>query len=247
MPAPNTPQDLIDRIQKLERQVQSLSGQVNIRPALNTIVGGSVTIKDGGALIVQDTNGDNVLSIGRVSPDVDGEPQMATVIRRMDGSLAFAVWTGATTGVQPVRIYDKDSNIIFADETGSSGGGLAIPWLHPGTPQPIARDGWGSTAATTYTAVLRTVSPLMQPKMYIQVIQGTAVGSTASTAQLRVMVGGVQMVEGASGANIDGVFDIPSWDYNGSPQATTIEVQAKVVTGTGSVAVSVRSIYGRQS
>lgn len=246
MPAPNTPQDLIDRIQKLERQVQSLSGQVNIRPALNTIVGGSVTIKEGGALIVQDFTGTNVLSIGRISPDVDGEAQMATVIRRMDGSLAFAVWTGATTGAQPVRIYDKGSNIIFADETAAAGGGLAIPWLPYNVPQPIDRSGWGITASASYAAVLRTVSPIMSPKMYVQVVQGPASGATA-VAQLRVMVGGVQMVEGAVGGNIDGLYDIPSWAYAGTPQAVAVEVQAKVTSGTGNVAVSCRSCYGRQS
>lgn len=247
MPAPNTPTDLIDRIRALERQVSDLTGRVNIRPALNTIVGGSVTIKDGGALIVQDTTGDNVLNIGRVSPDVDGEPQMATVIRRMDGSLAFAVWTAATTGIQPVRIYDLNSNIIFADETSNAGGGIAIPYLPYNVPQPIARDGWGSTAATTYTAVLRTTSPIAQPKMYIQVVQGTAVGSTATAAQLRVMVNGVQMVEGAAGGNIDGTYDVPNYAYPGFPLQWVVEVQAKVTSGTGTVAVSVRSCYGRQS
>ena len=247
MPAPNTPSDLIDRIRAIERQLNDLSGRVNIRPALNTIVGGSVTIKDGGALIVEDTTGDKVISVGRISPDVDGEPQMATVIRRMDGSLAFAVWTGATTGVQPVRIYDKGSNIIFADETASAGGGLAIPWLPYNVPQPIARDGWGSTTSTTYTAVLRTVTPLMSPKIYVQCVQGTAVGTTGNVGQLRLMVGGVQVFEAAAGDNIDDVFDIPSWNYTGTPQATTIEIQCKRTAGTGAVAVSCRSCYGRQS
>jgi hypothetical protein len=246
MPAPNTPQDLIDRIRALERQVESLNGRVNIRPALNTIIGGSVTIKGGGSLIVQDTTGDNVLSIGKVSPDVDGETQMATVIRRMDGSLAFAVWTSATTGIQPVRIYDRNSNIIFADDTAQAGGGLGIPWLPYNVPQPISRDGWGTTTSASYTAVLRTTNALMSPKMYVQVIQGPASGATA-VAQLRVMVGGVQMVEGAVGGNIDGLYDVPSWAYTGTPQATIVEVQAKVTSGTGAVAVSCRSCYGRQS
>lgn len=245
MPAPNTPQDLIDRIQKLERQVQSLSGQVNIRPALNTIVGGSVTIKEGGALIVQDFTGTNVLSIGRISPDVDGEAQMATVIRRMDGSLAFAVWTGATTGAQPVRIYDKGSNIIFADETAAAGGGLAIPWLSLNVPQPITRDGWGVTSSASYVAVLRTIVPLMHPKFYIQAIG--AFQSGTGSGQIRLMVGGVQVVEAAADANIDGTYDVPSWNYTGVPQATTIEIQAKRISGTGVFAASCRSFYGRQS
>lgn len=246
MPAPNTPTDLIDRIRALERKIDDLSGRVNIRPALNTIVGGSVTIKGGGSLLVEDTDGTDVFTIGRVLPDVDGEQQQATIIRRMDGSLALTVWTSATTGPQVVALYDKNSHGIFADDISSAGGGLACPWLPYNVPQPIARDGWGSTTSASYAAVLRTTSPLMQPKMYVQVIQGPASGATA-VAQLRVMVGGVQMVEGAVGGNIDGTFDIPAWSYGGIPQATVIEVQAKVTSGTGAVAVSCRSCYGRQT
>lgn len=246
MAAPNTPQDLIDRIRVIERQLSDLAGRVNIRPALNTIVGGSVTIKGGGQLVVEDVDGTNVLTIGRVLPDVDGQPQQATVIRRMDGSLALTVWTSATTGPQLVALYDKNSHAIFADDIDSAGGGLAAPWLPYNVCQPISRDGWGETTSASYVAVLRTVTPLIQPKMYVQVVQGPASGATA-VAQLKVMVGGVQMVEGAVGGNIDGVYDIPGWAYGGTPQATTIEVQAKVTSGTGAVAVSMRSCYGRQN
>lgn len=245
MPAPNTPQDLIDRLRKAERKIEDLSGRMNIRPALNTIIGGSVTIKEGGSLLVEDHNGTDVLSIGRVTPDVDGQPQMATVIRRMDGSLAFAVWTGAATGVQPVRIYDKDSNIIFADETASAGGGLAIPWMPYNVPQPITRAGWGITTSATYEAVLRTIVPLMQPKIYIQVIG--AFQSGTGSGQIRLMIGGTQVVEAAADTSIDGVYDVPAWDYAGTPQATTIEVQARRISGTGTYAASCRSLYGRQS
>jgi hypothetical protein len=246
MPAPNTPQDLIDRIRALERKVDDLSGRVNIRPALNTIVGGSVTIKEGGQLIVQDQDGTDVFSIGRLQPDVDGQPQQATIIRRMDGSLAMSVHTTATSGPQKIVLYDKNSNAILADDINSVGGGLAVPWLPYNVPQPIQRAGWGTTSSTSYTAVLRTSNPIMQPKMYIQVIQGAASGSTA-LGQLRVMVNGVQMVEGANNENIDGVFDVPNYVYSGTPLHWVVEVQAKVTTGTGTVAVSVRSMYGRQS
>lgn len=245
MPAPNTPQDLIDRIRQLERKVDDLSGRLNIRPALNTIVGGSVTIKEGGSLLVEDNDGTDVLSIGRVSPDVDGQPQMATVIRRMDGSLAFAVWTSATTGVQPVRIYDKDSNIIFADDTASAGGGLAIPWLSLNVPQPLSREGWGSTTSSTYTTVLRTVVPFMHPKFYVQVIG--AFQSGTGSGQIRLMFDGDQVVEAAADTNIDGVYDVPNWNYTGTPQAIQVAVQARRISGTGVYAASCRSFYGRQS
>lgn len=245
MAAPNTPTDLIDRIRTLERAVSDLAGRVNIRPALNTIVGGSVTIKDGGALIVQDTTGDSVLSIGRISPDVDGEAQMATVIRRMDGSLAFAVWTGATTGVQPVRIYDKGSNIIFADETSSAGGGLAVPWLPLPSPKPAASANlWASTTATSFASLEQCNVMLHHPMLYIHAVAAT----TGGTGAIRITLDGVVVATSTTTTNpsINGVFDVPSWAWTGVPQQKSLQLEAQRGTAT-SIAGTVRSIYGRQT
>lgn len=239
MPAPNTPQDLIDRIQKLERQVQSLAGQVNIRPALNTIVGGSVTIKDGGALVVQDSTGDNVLNIGRTTPDLNGAPQMATVIRRVDNSLAFAVWTSSTTGVQPVRIYDLNSNVIFADDT-AAGGGLAIPWLS--IPAPTPNVVTGATSAV-WTTIAQSVGFFHHPK--VRIIADIYVPS--GTGQIRVSIGGTVVATGGSNAAIDTTVDVPSWAWGGVPQQKEILFQAIRNSGTGTISGAVRCMYGRQT
>lgn len=243
MPAPNTPTDLIDRIRALERKVDDMSGRLNIRPALNTIVGGSVTIKDGGALIVQDTNGDNVLSIGRVSPDVDGEPQMATVIRRMDGSLAFAVWTGATTGAQPVRMYDKNSQVIVADDLVA--GGLAQPWVPLPTPEPVSATAWWpSIASGSWSTLLRSTVYLQHPRLFLD----AAISLGASTSgQLRYTVNGTVVVTSAVNTGISGFYDVPGWNWTGSPQAATLELQAIRTAGADRVYGQARGCYGIQS
>jgi len=243
MPAPNTPQDIIDRIRDLERQIRDLSGRVNIRPALNTIVGGSVTIKEGGSLLVQDFSGTNVLSIGRIAPDVDGEAQMATVIRRMDGSLAFAVWTASTTGSQPVRIYDKNSNIIFADD--SVAGGMAIPYLAFPVPLPTTTALWGLTASTTFATIARSVGYLHHPRLFVDAVGFNDTGATGYA--LQILVNGDVLVTNATNTNINGFYSIPGWDYTGQPQYYTVELQMKRVSGTGNVKGYVRGLFGMQS
>lgn len=243
MPAPNTPQDIIDRIRDLERQVRDLSGRVNIRPALNTIVGGTVTIKDGGSLIVKDTADHNVLWIGRTIPDVDGQPQQATTIRRMDGSLAFAVWTGDTTGSQPVRIYDKNSQVIVADDLVN--GGLAQPWVPLPTPEPVSSSAWWpSITSTTWSTLLRSVVWLQHPKLFLDA--QIALGASTS-GQIRFTLDGTTVATGSVNTNISGFYDVPSWSWAGVPQQRTLELQAIRTAGADRVYGQARSCYGIQS
>lgn len=242
MPAPNTPQDLIDRIRKLERMVEDLSGRLNIRPAMNTIVGGSMTIKEGGTLLVEDVDGTDVFTIGRISPDVDGDPQQATVIRRMDGSLALTVWTSATTGPQKIVLYDKNSNAIFADDINSSGGGLAIPWIPLPLPVASASSAFFSGTAATFTTVARSIGWFMQPRIYVDIAMSFG---ASTTGQSRLVIDGDTIATfSASGS---GSFDLPGWAYAGFPQAKSIELQIQRDTGANSVFAQVRSLYGRQS
>jgi len=240
MPAPNTPQDIIDRLRAMERQIAELNGRLNIRPALNTIVGGSVTIKGGGALVVQDTSGDSVLRIGQVDPDVDGEPQQATVIRRMDGSLAFAVWTSATTGAQPVRIYDRDSGIIFADDVVA--GGLAIPWLPLPLPVASAGGSFFSSTSGSFATVARSIGWFHHPRVYVDIAMSFGAGTTG---QSRLVIGGDTIATFSSSGS--GSFDLPDWEWSGVPQAKSIELQIQRNSGANSVFAQMRSLYGRQS
>lgn len=243
MPSPNTPQDILDRLRDVERQVRELSGRMNIRPALNTIVGGSVTIKGGGSLVVQDTDGDNVLWAGRTTPDVDGQPQQAVTVRRMDGSLAFSVWTPNTTGPQAVQISDKGSHQIFADDTVA--GGLAIPYLGCPNPVPFAQSTWGTTTSATWASIARSVGFIHHPKVYINAVIATTSG--VASGQIRITFNGTVVVTSGLDSNLDGVWDVPGWSWTGLPQQVTIELQAQRNSGTGTIGGSVRSIYGRQS
>lgn len=241
MPAPNTPQDLIDRIRDLERQVKELTGRLNIRPALNTIVGGTVTVKGGGSLIVEDTDGTQVLRIGQNPPDVGGQPQQATVMRRMDGTLALAVWTGVE-GAQVLRLYDKNSEVIFSEDTAA--GGLAQPWVPLPSPTRIDTANWPSTASTSYTTLARSWGYLQHPKLLIAAsitTSGTAVGN------LRFLVNDVAVLTGANGEALSGIVSVPNWNWTGTPVFAKLELQARVTSGSGSVYGNMLAVYGRQS
>jgi hypothetical protein len=244
MPSPNTPQDLIDRISKLERLVRDLSGRMNIRPALNTIVGGSVSVKGGGQLIVEDSDGTGLFRVGQQNPDLDGATQQGVVMRRMDGSLAFAIWNSEGTGLQPVRIFDKGGWIVFADDIAN--GGLANPWVPLPLPQPvgITHPNWVSAASgSAFTVGHSALAFLQHPYLYANVgylFTGTAVG------EIKVVINGEDAFV-ASGEPIDDVFPVPSWEWQGVPIPATVQIQGRIVSGTGTLKFAPFSMVGRQS
>lgn len=239
MAAPNLPTDIIDRLRALERKVDDLSGRVNIRPALNTIVGGSMTVKDGGQLVVESPDNHDLINIGRLYPDVDGQPQYGAIIRRMDGSMAIAVYNASGTGKQPVYVYDLNGHAILADDTAQAGGGLAIPWLTFPTPRAVNNTLWPSTTSTTFVDLETSKGPLHHPRMRIMV-------ASNGVGQLRVQVNGTTVITTGSMANpsLDDYFTVPSWSYNG-PQIKTVTLQALATTGT--IRATTQALYGVQS
>ncbi|MER6360106.1 hypothetical protein [Kitasatospora sp. NPDC001527] len=122
------PQDLLDRIRTLERQVRELSGRAQTRPALDRIQHGPVVIGEGGTLTVQDADGTPMVYIGDLDmPRPNGAPQYGVLISREDGTLALAMFSGGTQP-QGLDIYDNRGNTIFTEDRVN--GGLAVPYLH---------------------------------------------------------------------------------------------------------------------
>jgi hypothetical protein len=245
MPAPNVPNDIMDRLASLEAQVRDLSGRVNIRPALSEIQGGDVTISQGGRLIVKNAAGGNTLYVGKVSPShPDGSDQQGLLVYREDGTIALAVWTQAGSGVQPIQVYDKNSKIIFADDL--TGGGLARPY--------VACSAWfGATETPTHTTnsgTFTTLEHLDWIKQHPQVNAHYLVQTSAGTT------GEIRLVDD-SNVVIVGPLSVPAasfyWASATGPLAgahmlsTTLHWQARVTGGTGSIGVKGLSTYGMQS
>ncbi|WP_371517982.1 hypothetical protein [Kitasatospora sp. NBC_01300] len=122
------PQDLLDRIRTLERQVRELSGRAQTRPALDQIQHRPVVIAEGGTLQVKAKTGQEMVYIGGISPDhPDGSEQYGVLISREDGSLALAMWSPGKMP-QGIDIYDSRGSTIFTEDR--INGGLGVPYLH---------------------------------------------------------------------------------------------------------------------
>ncbi|MFH0243916.1 hypothetical protein ACGRHY_16150 [Streptomyces sp. HK10] len=89
--------------------------------------------------------------------------QPGLVVRRDDGSLALTVWTGSPDVLpdQPVQIIDRKGNVVVADDARRRG--LARPYVPYPLPAPVAVSRWESTAATSWTTLVRPWPPLSDP------------------------------------------------------------------------------------
>ncbi|MFJ9816153.1 hypothetical protein ACIRU3_12970 [Streptomyces sp. NPDC101151] len=137
------PQDLLDRIRTLERQVRELSGRAQIRPALSTITHGTVTIGEGGQLFVQQPGGGIVFGVGQ-SPQGD----WATAAAREDGTTAFSVGGNRDAQArQMVRIWSRDQpNDVLLMDDGYSPRFLGRPWM----PVPLTPTSTQLAQSTSY-------------------------------------------------------------------------------------------------
>ncbi|MEV7413424.1 hypothetical protein AB0O04_37090 [Streptomyces althioticus] len=131
---PYVPQDVLDRLAALEREVRQLRGRAQIRPALNQINHGRVVIGEGGTLEVHAPDGTGLFGVGEFAPyynHVDGSPQQGVVMQREDGTTAFTVRAvPSVLGIdtQTVAMWDRAGNGVLADDS-ASGLGLGSPAL----------------------------------------------------------------------------------------------------------------------
>ncbi|MGW2043779.1 hypothetical protein ACWCPF_01170 [Streptomyces sp. NPDC001858] len=245
---PQLPEDIIDRLTQMERRIQQLSTAVNTRPALNTITGGEVEIKDGalkvtdgGTFLVQRPGTtDAMFRVGSWKGEEYG-----LEIHRQTGSLAMTLFNGdgSAASLQPLRIYDNGSREIFSDDVNT--GGLARPWLAMLPPQDTTPARWPQSTSTAWTTIARSYNPVWQPKLRLRV--STAVSSGA-TGQVRVLVNSVQWGPTvAAGVEFDYTDAISATFATAFTGTVTVEIQAIVTTTSGTVYATPTLMHGRQS
>ncbi|WP_405018181.1 hypothetical protein OHV05_15440 [Kitasatospora sp. NBC_00070] len=237
------PQDLLDRIRDLERQVREIAGRGQTRPPSDQIQHGRVVIAEGGTLTVQDGDGTDVLHIGGISPaHPDGSPQYGLLVRREDGSLAMSVWSGGPEP-QGVDIYDSRGNTIFSEDRVA--GGLARPWLH--TPLYPTNDtnlyAWTDQGSPNelWTGAHIRLHPKLNVTGYLQADAGTV-------GRCQVYIdgnpwGAVHQTNGGWDFWADGPTVCPG-EYM---QGVSVEIRAWRVSGTGRVRVCPVAVVGSQS
>ncbi|MFJ7902367.1 hypothetical protein ACIQ6V_18055 [Streptomyces sp. NPDC096198] len=141
------PQDLLDRIRALERQVRELTGRAQMRPALNKVLNGDVVIGEGGRLIATAPNGRRIFMTGQTAA---GDWAVG-IARPTDGTAALTVGDEDAKGAgQMIRIWNRDPglrDVIVMDDAFSERF-LGRPWMPIGL-YPTARQSFTGTAYDT--------------------------------------------------------------------------------------------------
>lgn len=247
MPLPLPSDDF--RYREMLRRIENL--ETALRGAFTTISGGAgIRIVDGGRLALTTAEGTEIFYIGPVSPNqADGDAQPGWIVRRADGTTVlvlrdqFPSDNGGELN-QALNWFDSSGNVVVADDT-NAGQGLARPYLQ--LPFYEVRDGdWPVTTSTAFEAIYRAVVPKQQPRLYVRA-WGTGIGS--STGEMRIMVNGAQF--GSTASLIAGVvtlFTFGPLAVEGDHMSTlTIELQARMTSGTEGVRCCVRQAQGQQT
>ncbi|WP_345174767.1 hypothetical protein [Streptomyces lavendulae] len=236
---PHVPQDVLDRIAGLERQVKQLAGRAQIRPALNQVLAGDVVISEGGQLKVKAASGVEHFRVGHLGTyynDEDGQTarEFGTIIRRRDGSIALSIWNGQdAVNPQVLRLIDAKGNMIFAEDI--ERGGLYRPHLaQPWVDSQAGR--WPRTTDTSFETLQEAHIETEHGKVRIYARRAIDGGSTGG--EIRIVINGTTVAT-ASG-DIDDTFTVPNYQYG---DLITVELQARRTGTTTGVWASLHRLH----
>lgn len=162
-----------------------------------------------------------------------------------DGTNARFALLGPS-GSQFWALYDEQGNILISDDS-SAGQGLARPYI-PWRAMPMSEVTTPpqSTTSSSFVALHRSHGVKQHPRirvdMIIQADSGTT-GEARLVASSGDVIGGVLSIPSAANTYGQIVGAIPG-DHM---QATHFDVQARRVSGAGSVRVGIADVYGVQS
>ncbi|UQA92857.1 hypothetical protein [Streptomyces halobius] len=226
------PQDINDRLRRLEAELRALTTAANRRPALNQIMHGDVQIGEGGGLSVRQPGGAETFRVGEAGP-IAGEH--ALIVRRRDGSVALSVWNGTTADdqAQAVRIKDAQGHELLSEDVVA--GGLARPHL-PIPMGPAQATDWPSTSDTSWTDLQVAWPEIQHPRLEVF---AQAVGN-GNGGDIRITVDGQVVASGATGKPIQTTFKIPGYEFGAHPKIT-LQARAKA---SSTVWACVQRMYG---
>lgn len=237
---PYVPQDVLDRLANLEREVRQLRGRAQIRPALNQIMNGDVVIGEGGQLIAQAPDGTRIFMTGQTA-EGDWAVGMG---RATGGTAALTVGDEANASGQMIRIWNRatgaESDVIVMDDAYSD------TFLgRPSMPIPMQSTAGQTTSNTALTTAWTGATRLMNAVLWAAFETYTPSGVTAD----------VQFEDSA------GVVD--SWVANTSNGWTYHEITApvrgkfmdhinyrlkhNVRSGTGTIRTNCLGVYTRNT
>ncbi|QKW51681.1 hypothetical protein [Streptomyces buecherae] len=233
------PLDLLDRIRALERQVRELTGRAQMRPPLNTVTSGAVTIGGGGILQVQQPTGAVVFHVGQ-----SGAGDWGILMQREDDRPAFSVGGGRDAlSAQTVRLWARSGRVLVMDDPYSPRF-LGRPY----TSVPLYPTAAQASTSSTYGFAWVGGGPAHNPVAVLQ----TATWAGAGGGQVRITM----TPEGGTATKV-AEYDVPasSWltktitqPLHGCDYLTHVhwQIEHRAKTAGQSVETRVFSSYTRQ-
>ncbi|MDX3841725.1 hypothetical protein [Streptomyces europaeiscabiei] len=232
---PYVPQDVLDRLAALEREVRQLRGRAQMRPALNQVLNGDVVIGEGGQLIAKTPGGIRTFIVGQ-TPEGD----WGVGLGREQGTAALTVGDDVLTNAQMIRTWSRSGEVIVMDDAWADG------FLgRPSMPIPMQPTSGRETSNTDTTTAWTGATRLMNPVLYAAFETYTPAGVTADVSF------------------DDGLGEVDSWVANTSNGWTFHEItkpvrqnfmdhcnyrlKHSVRTGTGSIRTNCLGVYTRNS
>jgi hypothetical protein len=235
--------DLLDRFKRLEARISALERTPQLGNSASAT--GGATIFKGGQVHFQDINGVTKVYFGPVTQG--GLPVgVGWLYYRDNGKL---LWTleGQDPSHQYFAVRDNVGNIVISDDA-VAGQGLATPYI-PGQfvnwNAPVA----SANTLTTFGVLQKAIWRKQHPRFYVWI----HITVTATTAEFqfrinsgifanRIILGPITMNNG-NWYSWYGPVTIPG-DHLSEFE---IDLEARVLTGTGNIAVEVMSAVGMQS
>ncbi|MFD7067145.1 hypothetical protein ACFV97_07860 [Streptomyces sp. NPDC059913] len=228
------PQDILDRIRTLERQVRELTGRSQMRPALDKILHGDIVIGEGGRIIAQAANGNRIFATGQ-TPEGDWAVGMA----REDGTAALTVGDDVGTGGQMVRTFSRSGEVIMMDD-GFADGYLGRPWV----PIPLAPfiQFSNDTDVALYSGQMLTQHKVLRVNLQLSGPSGTA-------AQVVMKIANQQygptwtLSSSATTKDVNERVTLPAADFPHSSDVSVV-MWASRTSGSGVCTLRVRGVWG---
>ncbi|MEV6696217.1 hypothetical protein AB0M68_03515 [Streptomyces sp. NPDC051453] len=237
------------RLAALERQVAELRATRRLEKA--AIGKGGLGIRDGGELLMTTPDDQAMMHMGpAVWNHLDGSRQQQFVLRREDGTMAVGIYANpdaAGSDTQAVTFWDRNSNIIFADDT-SSGVGLGRPYL-PITLAPGYDGGWDYWPRTTVT----TLQELWAGGFYMQhpkltVVVRASMDTSGATGEVQLKLDGATKGTAASVGFGVGYYTLGPFVLDGGHMSQHfVSVMARKASGSGAIRAVVHSAYTHQT
>lgn len=237
---PYVPQDVLDRLTALEREVRQLRGRAQIRPALTTITNGTVTIGEGGQLIVREPGGNLIFGVGQSTTG-----DWATFLAREAGTAALTVGNNVDAqSKQMIRMWSRDPDapdrVLVMDDAYSD------RFLgRPSMPIPMQSTAGQSTTNTALTAAWIGASRLTNPVLYAAFETYTPAGVTANV-QFEDNDG---VIESWVASASDGwtVREITKPVRQGFMAHVNYRLRHNVRSGTGTIRTNCLGVYTRNT